>query len=315
MKATQFPHISENETYLDYTGANIFQHKQLVNVMKSLEKNLKCNTHSESGCSKRTEKAIDEVRERILKFFNAPNGTYSVIFTQSATAALHLIGDAFPWSNQSEYLYAKHNHNSVLGIRELAKAHGAHYSTLEWNIHDKEIVNQRHLSARELMNKYIDMPIDDSVVHHLVAFPGECNFSGVKYPLELIEAFEANNYGQEHYNSNGQWHTLLDAAAFVPTNPLDLNATPASFVTMSFYKMFGFPTGIGALLVRNDVAMLMRKNWFSGGSVVDVSCESDFCQFKPKYNEKFEDGTLDFLSIDQLRYGFDVLEELGMDNI
>ena len=203
MKATQFPHISENETYLDYTGAGVFQHKQLVNAMKSLEKNLKCNTHSESGCSKRTEKAIDEVRERILKFFNAPNGTYSVIFTQSATAALHLIGDAFPWSNQSEYLYAKHNHNSVLGIRELAKAHGAHYSTLEWNIHDKDIFNQRHLSARELMNKYIDMPIDDSVVHHLVAFPGECNFSGVKYPLELIEAFEANNYGQEHYNSNG----------------------------------------------------------------------------------------------------------------
>lgn len=84
---------------------------------------------------------------------------------------------------------------------------------------------------------------------------------------------------------------------------------------MSFYKMFGFPTGIGALLVRNDVAMLMRKNWFSGGSVVDVSCESDFCEFKPKYHEKFEDGTLDFLSIDQLRYGFDILEELGMDNV
>ena len=27
MKATQFPHISKNETYLDYTGANTFQHK------------------------------------------------------------------------------------------------------------------------------------------------------------------------------------------------------------------------------------------------------------------------------------------------
>ena len=164
------------------------------------------------------------------------------------------------------------------------------------------------------MSQYMDVPEDSSVPHHLVAFPGECNFSGIKYPLELIEAFEANDYGSEHFRP-GYWHALLDAAAFVPTNPLDLNSTPASFVTMSFYKMFGFPTGIGALLVRNDVAALMKKTYFAGGSVVTVSCETDFCQLKPKYSEKFEDGTLDFLSIDQLRHGFDTLERIGMDNI
>ena len=36
---------------------------------------------------------------------------------------------------------------------------------------------------------------------------------------------------------------------------------------------------------------------------------------KAKYNEKFEDGTLDFHSIDHLRYGFNVLNGLGMENI
>ena len=47
-----------------------------------------------------------------------------------------------------------------------------------------------------------------------------------------------------------KWKVLLDAAAFAPTQPLDLSQFPADFVAVSFYKMFGFPTGLGALLVR-----------------------------------------------------------------
>jgi molybdenum cofactor sulfurtransferase len=32
---------------------------------------------------------------------------------------------------------------------------------------------------------------------------------------------------------------LLDAAAYLPTHPLDLTTHPADFVVTSFYKMFG----------------------------------------------------------------------------
>ena len=45
---------------------------------------------------------------------------------------------------------------------------------------------------------------------------------------------------------------------------------------MSFYKMFGFPTGIGALLVRNDVSNIMKKTYFAGGTVVAVSANTDY---------------------------------------
>lgn len=117
LRRAQFGHIPKDEVYLDFTGAGVYQTQQINKAMHDLKMTMKCNTHSASACSQRTEKAIEEVRQRILRFFNAPNGTYSVIFTQSATAALHLVGDSFPWSNQSLYLYAKHNHNSVLGIR------------------------------------------------------------------------------------------------------------------------------------------------------------------------------------------------------
>ena len=44
---------------------------------------------------------------------------------------------------------------------------------------------------------------------------------------------------------------LLDAAAFVPTNRLDLRVVTPDFVAVSFYKMFGYPTGVGCLLIRN----------------------------------------------------------------
>ncbi len=43
---------------------------------------------------------------------------------------------------------------------------------------------------------------------------------------------------------------ILDGAAFVPTSRLDLSAWTPDFVAISFYKMFGYPTGIGALLAR-----------------------------------------------------------------
>jgi hypothetical protein len=36
---------------------------------------------------------------------------------------------------------------------------------------------------------------------------------------------------------------VLDAAAHAPTHSLDLSRTKPDFVTISFYKMFGYPTG------------------------------------------------------------------------
>ena len=60
---------------------------------------------------------------------------------------------------------------------------------------------------------------------------------------------------------------LLDAAAFVATNRLDLHAIKPDFVTVSFYKMFGYPTGVGCLLVRNSALARLQRPWFAGGTV------------------------------------------------
>lgn len=65
----------------------------------------------------------------------------------------------------------------------------------------------------------------------------------------------------------GAWWVVLDAASLVSTSPLDLSSCSPHFLTLSFYKLFGFPTGLGALLVRKDCAGLLAKAYYGGGTV------------------------------------------------
>lgn len=55
---------------------------------------------------------------QVLELCNASPREYTCIFTPGATAGFKLVGEAFPWSKESCYMYTIENHNSVLGIRE-----------------------------------------------------------------------------------------------------------------------------------------------------------------------------------------------------
>lgn len=76
--------------------------------------------------------------------------------------------------------------------------------------------------------------------------------------------------------ASGKWFVLLDAASYVSTSPLDLSAHQADFIPISFYKIFGLPTGLGALLVNKRVAPLLRKGYFGGGTAAVYLAGEDF---------------------------------------
>ena len=59
---------------------------------------------------------------------------------------------------------------------------------------------------------------------------------------------------------------MLLAAAYVPTNRLDLARWHPDFVVLSFYKMFDWPTGVGVLLARREALAKLERPWFSGGA-------------------------------------------------
>eukprot|EP00198_Chlamydomonas_reinhardtii_P006319 XP_001695655.1 predicted protein [Chlamydomonas reinhardtii] len=64
----------------------------------------------------------------------------------------------------------------------------------------------------------------------------------------------------------------LVAEAFPWTPGANLSAVPADFVVLSYYKIFGHPTGLGALVVRREaLALLGRGKSYWGGGTVEVA--------------------------------------------
>ena len=115
------------------------------------------------------------------------------------------------------------------------------------------------------------------------------------------------------------WDVLLDAAAFVPTNRLDLNSIHPDFVSLSFYKMFGYPTGVGCLLIRKRAAVKLQRPWFAGGTVLIASARaaddtSHGFAFSPGA-AAFEDGTINYLSIPAVEIGLRHIENVGIERI
>jgi selenocysteine lyase/cysteine desulfurase len=110
------------------------------------------------------------------------------------------------------------------------------------------------------------------------------------------------------------WDVLLDAAAFVPTNTLDLSLYKPDFVSISFYKIFGYPTGLGCLLIKKSTFTKLKKRWFAGGTVSLASALTPY-HFLIDNHERFENGTLNYLDIPALKIGIEYIEKIGMQRI
>ena len=78
--------------------------------------------------------------------------------------------------------------------------------------------------------------------------------------------------------------------------------------------MFGYPTGIGALVARRDALARLRRPWFAGGTVTYASVQLGTHQLRA-HHEGFEDGTPDFLGLGALDAGFDVLSDVSMPRL
>ena len=305
--------LGHNQHYLDYTGSSVYTETQLTAIMKDFRENMFGNPHSENPSSSLSRDRIEEVRRMVLDFFDADPREYQVgvhalwslqiivcvlqvIFTKSATTALKIIGETYPWSEKSLFRYLRENHNSVLGIREYVLKSGGRFEDITEegvNAWMAETPNEAPSKARGSPN------------YHLFAYPAEENFAGVKYPLSWIKQIQKKSTAQD------VWKVMLDAAAFVSTQPLSLREFPADYVAISFYKMFGYPTGLGALIVRIDDIDILKKVFWAGGSVALATPHDNFHILKCRPTERLEDGTVAFLDIISLKHGFEALSRCG----
>ncbi len=290
LRASEFGRLDEGgHVYLDYTGSGLYAQSQLRRHEEFLERHVLGNPHSENPASVVATRIVEEARRRVLDFFGADPAEYAAIFTANASAALKLVGEAYPFETGSRFTLLQDNHNSVNGIRLYAEARGAEVAYLPLDRDTRLGEGSEIPEAREAPS--------------LFAFSAQSNFSGVQHPLSLIDEARARGYD-----------VLLDAAAYVATSELDLSRSKPDFACVSFYKMFGFPTGVGALLARRDALAQLRRPWFAGGTVEYVSVQNRIHQLRVDEGA-FEDGTSNFLGIAAIAAGLDFLVEVGMDAI
>jgi molybdenum cofactor sulfurtransferase len=281
----------QGHVYLDYTAGSLYARSQLERHFALLRDGLFGNPHSGNPTASRSTELCNRARRAVLDFFGASPDEWMVVFTANASQALKLVGESYAFEPSSRYLLTFDNHNSVNGIREFARARGA--STTYVPIVLPEMRVDEGILAAELDRRAGSAP-------HLFAYPAQSNFSGVQHPLDWIARAKAKG-----------WDVLLDAAAFTPTNPLDLSKVQPDFVVQSFYKMFGYPTGVGCLVGRRDAMARLHRPWFAGGTITVASVQGD--RYYLADNElAFEDGTPDYLALPAVEIGLDHLRRVGV---
>ena len=282
----------EKHIYLDYTGGNLYPESLVSKHFDYLRTNVFGNPHSMNPTSRLSTKYVESARKAVSKFFNSDD--YVVIFTANASGALHIVGENYPFEDDGFLLLSSDNHNSVNGIREYCKNKGGRFVYSPLNYEDLSL-NEGFLEDALLK--------ESGAKNKLFAYPAQSNVSGVRHPLAFIEKFQ-----------KAGWDVLLDAAAYVPTSRLDLSVYKPDFVSVSFYKIFGFPTGIGCLLVRKDKFSKLHKRWFAGGTVSLVSVNVDN-HYLANNHERFENGTVNYLEIPAIERGLDFMEGIGMGRL
>ncbi|MEP7359018.1 MAG: aminotransferase class V-fold PLP-dependent enzyme, partial [Anaerolineales bacterium] len=294
LRASEYARLDrQGHVYLDYTGGGLYAECQVRDHVAMLSEGVFGNPHSKNLTSMAMTERVERARAAVLEFFRASPDEYLVIFTQNATGALKLIGESYPFGPGDTYLLTFDNHNSVNGIREFARARGATVTYVPIAPPELRVDNEQMTRALAA----------GTGRHKLFAFPAQSNFTGVQHPLEWIAAAQALG-----------WDVLLDAASFAPANRLDLSVWHPDFVDLSFYKIFGYPTGAGCLLARKAAVQKLARPWYAGGTITFSSVLGDGHYLTPG-PAGFEDGTVNYLSLPAVEIGLEYIESIGIELI
>ena len=183
--------------------------------------------------------------EKLIENIEIDNSNNSISSDQSQDA----IQSRKVRSSNGSFTYLLDNHTSVQGMRELAFQSAGKVQCIDCD---------QHFNFNPSVSILKQDPCFTGRGNHLFVYPAQSNFNGTKYPSEWVAKVQNRSFQwqkedefredldrpqREHDTS--RWLVCLDAASLVSTSGLDLDVVKPDFVTLSFYKMFGFPTGLG----------------------------------------------------------------------
>jgi molybdenum cofactor sulfurtransferase len=280
-------------TYLDHVGGTLAPESLLEEDYQVLKRTILGNPHSGSRSS---DAAYKKARAEIYRYFRCAADEYEIIFTSNASGAIRLVAESFPFDGGSQVLLTKDNHTSVHGLREYAKAKGASvkYIPLDDNLLIIDSSMQRALAKLAPGHS------------HLLAYPAQSNATGAKHDLKWI--LLAQQRGAM---------VLCDAAAFIPQSRLDCSVHHPDFIAVSFYKIFGHPTGTGCLIAKRSSLQKLAPPSFAGGAVCYYSGPWSPTDRLLPYDDgqRFEVGTPNYASFHAIAQGFEFISRLGLERL
>ncbi|CEM18312.1 unnamed protein product [Vitrella brassicaformis CCMP3155] len=316
-RAEEFGRLQDT-VYLDHAGAALYPESLVRNHCQHLLSGLHLNPHS----SHAAEQAIDTARRQLLTFFGAASDEYSLVFTSGATESLRVVAEGFAFGPGSVFAYPVESHTSVVGMRQYAFRHGARVATYEMD-RLADVADPSYIGRRSIEPPSPSPSPPPSQCPHeafssappppnLLIVTGESNFSGLKGDLSLLPSLmePAIPHHQLHYR------VLLDASKLAASSRIDLSRTPVDFMVFSLYKVFGYPTGLGGLIVRHSAAPLLSPPSFGGGTVQAVAATSAFVAEKAALCDRLEAGSPHFLGIAAVPMAFEaVFRRFSMEQL
>ena len=225
--------------------------------------NIHRSAHELAG---RATRGYEGAREKIAKFFNAPD-SYCTLFTRGATESLNLVASSWGRTNLKsgdEILITKMEH---------------HANIVPWQI-TAEITGAKLVAADLLADGSLD--IDDfrrklSPRTKIVSVAHASNVLGTINDVALLGKLA---------HENGSLFSI-DAAQSSPHMLDDIAVEDCDFISLSGHKCFA-PTGIGTLIARREILDAMPPYQGGGDMIENVTWQCT--TFRPS-PERFEAGT------------------------
>ncbi|KAF5344202.1 hypothetical protein D9756_011329 [Leucocoprinus leucothites] len=285
LRTTQYTRLAlQEDTFVDFAGTGLYPEALTTSHTGFLNENVLSNTGAMNDSSQLSNQCAEEARKTALRFFGASEDEYDIIFTPNGTGGLKLVGEAFPFTAGDTFVLSADSHDSVNGVRQYALDKGAtvvYIPTLRQGGLDPD-------TARALLAQHAPR---GSGAKALFILTVQSNATNSKMDISLIK-----------YAAERGYSTMVDPVALVPTTPFSISDSGADAMTVSFSKMFGYSTGLGALIAKKTLLMeVLQRPWFGGGTTNLVQLS-----FLP-YFDQIRDGTINFIMTKCITRGLNLI--------
>lgn len=147
-----------------------------------------------------------------------------------------------------------------------------------------------NISCKDLLTGTSPLQNDRNSSRWLFVLTGQSNVSNHKPPLSICS--DASSLGYD---------VVVDAAALAATSRITLANSCIDAMAISFYKMFGYPTGVGALIAKKSFLRRLKRPWFAGGTVDIVQVPGQLFTRSDTLHEQFEVGIVPLLFLQCIR--------------